>query len=274
MGKSTPSAPAAPDPTTTANAQTASNQQTALYNFGLNNPTVNTPLGSVRYSVDTTNPNAPTSTQNINLSPQQQQLYDQQTQQSIGLSDLANQLQGNVNTALSTPTPTYANLQDAATQAQNAYYNNQMGYIQPQEATAKEQLDSQLANQGVMPGSDGYNTAEDALARQNTFTNQQAQNNAILQGPQNAQALFGLDVAAQNQPLNQLNALRSGSQVSMPTAQGTNTSTAQPTNIAQMYQNQYQGQLNNYNQQVGSNNATTGGLFGLGGSALMAAALM
>lgn len=220
--------------------------------------------------MDTSNPNQPTSTQNITLSPEQQQLYNQQTQQSIGLSDLANQLQGNVNTALSSPTPTYANLQDAATQAQNAYYNNQMAYIQPQEATAQEQLNNQLANQGVMAGSAAYQTAQDQQNRNNTFTNQQAQNNAILQGPQNAQALFGLDVAAQNQPLNELNALRSGSQVSMPSFQGTNTSAAQPTNVAGITQNSYQDSLNAYNQQVAQQNQMTQGLFGLGGSALSA----
>lgn len=343
MGKSTPSAPAAPDPNAVASAQTASNKDTALYNFGLNNPTVNTPMGSSSFTINnstptynmdaynqalqawqqaggnsqgsqngqtvngqlmqSSNPEAPgyivpgtdssgnagamptlaqymtnsggnpTATQNITLAPDQQQLYNQQTQQSIGLSNLANQLMPTVGNALSQSLPTYSSLQDASKQAQDAYYNSQMAYLQPQQATSKEQLDNQLANQGIMAGSDAYNTAQDAMARQNTFSNQQAMNNAILQGPQNAQALFGLDVSALNQPLNELNALRTGSQVSMPTASGVNPSSAQPTNVAGITQQGYQNSLNGYNQQIASNNNTTNGLFGLGGNALMAAAM-
>lgn len=268
MGKSTPSPPAAPDPTVTSAAQTKSNQQTALYNFGLSNPNVNTPLGSMTYNVDTSNPNAPVSTQNITLSPQQQQLYNQQTQQSIGLSDLANQLQGNVNTALASPTPTYANLEDASQKASNAYYNQQTAYLDPQYQQGQEQLNNQLANQGLAPGTQAYQNAEDQFNRNKTFAYNQAQQNAILQGPQNAQALFGLDVAAQNQPLNELNALRSGSQVSMPQFQNTTPSQAQPTNVLGAYNTAYQGALNSYDQQVAQQNSTMGGLFGLGGSAL------
>ena len=51
---SSPSVPAAPDPTTTANAQTASNQQTALYQAGLNDVNQNTPLGDISYNINPT----------------------------------------------------------------------------------------------------------------------------------------------------------------------------------------------------------------------------
>ncbi len=271
MGKSTPKAPAAPDPNATAQAQTQSNQQTALYNFGLNNPAVNTPLGNVSYSVDTSNPNQPTSTENITLSPEQQQLYNQQTQQSIDLSNLASQLQGNVASSLSTPYPSYSDLQDASKQASDAYYNQQTSYLDPQYAVEKEQLDNQLANQGIMPGSEAYQTAMDQYNRNKTFAYNQAQQNAITQGPQNAQALFGLQTAARDQPLTEFNALRTGSQPQMPQFQGTNTSSAQPTNVAAITQQGYQNALNPYNQQVAQNNAFNQGLFGLGGSVLGAA---
>jgi hypothetical protein len=271
MGKSTPSPPAAPDPTATAGAQTASNQATALYNFGLNNPTVNTPLGSVSYSVDTSNPNQPTSTQNISLSPQQQQLYNNQTQQSIDLSNLANQLAPNVASALNQPNTTPQNITDLSNQAQNAYYNSQMAYLQPQQQQAQEQLDNQLANQGLSPGSQAWNAAEGNLSRNNTFANQQAMNSAITQGPQVASQLFGLTSAAQTQPLNEYNALRTGSQVQMPTSQGTNASAAAPTNTAAIAQQGYQNSLNGYNQSIASSNNTTNGIFGLAGAALQAA---
>jgi hypothetical protein len=49
MGKSTPSAPAAPDPYATARAQTGSNTSTAIANTVLGNANETGPLGSVRY---------------------------------------------------------------------------------------------------------------------------------------------------------------------------------------------------------------------------------
>jgi len=70
------------------------------------------------------------------------------------------------------------------------------------------------------------------------------------------------------QPLNELNALRSGSQVTAPQFSGVPQAAVGNTDIANLYNNQYQGQVANYNAQVGRNNAITGGLFGLGAAGL------
>jgi len=70
------------------------------------------------------------------------------------------------------------------------------------------------------------------------------------------------------QPLNELNALRSGSQVTAPQFSGVPQSAVGNTDVTGLYNNQYQGQLANYNAQVAGNNAITGGLFGLGSAAL------
>jgi hypothetical protein len=70
------------------------------------------------------------------------------------------------------------------------------------------------------------------------------------------------------QPLNELNALRSGSQVTAPQFSGVPQAAVGNTDIANLYNNQYQGQLANYNAQIGRNNAITGGLFGLGAAGL------
>jgi hypothetical protein len=43
-----------------------------------------------------------------------------------------------------------------------------------------------------------------------------------------------------------------------------------PTDVVGAYNNAYQQQFANYNSQLQQNNATTGGLFGLGGTALAA----
>lgn len=325
MGKSSPSAPAAPDPTATAQAQTASNKETALYSFGLNNPNYNTPLGSLTYTRTDPGPTYnndayqkaldawttakaspgsgkvnigtlnrpiwadgpsgsnqagampqlsdfkieggnPQYTADIRLSPEQQKLYDQNTSQSIDLSKLAGMLQGRVGDTLNQPLPTSGDFNTAAKNAQDAYYKNQTQYLDPQFAQGQEQLDAKLANQGITMGSEAYNNDQNNFARQKQSAYDTAQNNAILQGPQNAQQLFALSSAARSQPLNEFNALRSQSQVSMPSFNPTQPSSMAPTNTAQIAQNAYLGQQNAYNQQVAGNNSMTSGLFNLGGS--------
>lgn len=89
----------------------------------------------------------------------------------------------------------------------------------------------------------------------------------------NNQNQFNNTIAQRNQILNELNALRTGAQASIPQFGSTNSGTqvgASP--IAQSVYNSYQGELGNYNAQVGSNNAMMGGLAQLGGAAMMAPA--
>lgn len=268
MSLSSPSPPAAPDPATTSAAQTQSNKETALYNYGLNNPNYNTPLGSLTTTVDTSNPDQPKSTSNVTLSPDEQTLLDNQNQQSIGLSNLANQLQSRVGDTLNTPLPTSTDINSLSQNAQDAYYKNETQYLDPQFENQQKQLDSSLANQGIAMGSEAYNNAQnqEALQKQQAYSN--AENNAITQGPQNAQALFALNTEQRAQPLNELNALRTGSQVSMPTVPGQTPSMANPTDVTGITNQAYQGQLGAYNAQLGASNNTMSSLFGLGGSAL------
>ena len=84
---------------------------------------------------------------------------------------------------------------------------------------------------------------------------------------------FNNTAAVRNQILNELNALRTGAQAQAPNFASTNSGAqvgASP--IAQSAYNSYQGDMANYNAQVGSNNAMLGGLASLGGSAMMATA--
>src|ERR1700748_1553160 len=101
---SKPQAPQAPDPTVTAQAQTASNIATANNNAALNRVDQYTPYGSSVYSITGNNPDGtPNYTQTVSLSPQQQQLLDmtQQGEQTLGQTALG-QL-GNVQQRYGTP---------------------------------------------------------------------------------------------------------------------------------------------------------------------------
>lgn len=93
--------------------------------------------------------------------------------------------------------------------------------------------------------------------------------NANLQNQGRAQSINEQNYLRQ-QPLNDLNALRSGSQVTAPQFSGVPQSLVGNTDLTSLYNNQYQGQLANYNAQQAGNNSLTGGLFGLG-SALLGA---
>lgn len=144
---------------------------------------------------------------------------------------------------------------------QQAIFDQQMGYAAPEEALASEQLNSQLANEGATVGSAAYNNEQARLGRQQTFTNQQAADQAITGGEQEQSNLFGLgtqalnnQITARNAPINEYNSLNGGAAA---------TATAQTPDISSAFGQQYQGQLAGYNANVASNNATTSDLSSL-----------
>lgn len=325
-GKGGSSPPPAPDPNVTAAAQTASNKDTAAYTAALNRNNTYTPLGNSTWTQNGADPTtgAPIWQQSVNLSPEQQAIYNSQTAGSQMMQNTSNRLLGNVSNQMSTPMsmngapalqssvgsngmPGYAgpvnggDLSGLANKATQASYQNQMGLLQPQFDQDKTALSAQLANQGITPGSEAYNNAINNQSRQQAFSQTQAANNATLQGMQYQNQLFnqGLQnanlqntaqagmfgqgmsnaqlnnntnqqwlqnqLAVRNQPLNELNALRTGSQVSMPSFGGASGVQVNPTNTMAAQQMAYQGQLNAYNAQAGQQSGTMNGLFNLGG---------
>lgn len=102
--KSSPSAPPAPDPTQTANAQSTSNINTAIANAELNRVSQQTPWGSINYSVTGKNPDGtPIYTSQIQLSPAQQQLLDQQQGLSSSRNSMAQQILGQQGNRITNP---------------------------------------------------------------------------------------------------------------------------------------------------------------------------
>src|SRR5688572_17811551 len=98
MGKKTPQAPPPPDPTKVAGAQTSANVNSAIASGVLGNVNQQGPTGSTSFNqTDTykmTGPDGqtydvPRYTQTTTLSPEQQQLYDQQTQLGSSMNTLA-----------------------------------------------------------------------------------------------------------------------------------------------------------------------------------------
>lgn len=289
------SAPAAPNPQATAAAQEQVNTQTAIQNAELNRVDTTTPYGDLTYTKTGTNPDGtPIYSSNVSLSPQEQQLYNLDTQGQIGLAGIANGMQGQVANSYNQPLD-YGGLpqvtsqvnggqsyQAAQQQAQDAAYNEQTQYLNPQWQQSQSQLNSQLANQGITMGSNAYNTAHqnENLAQNQAYGNAQLQ--AVQAGNTEQNTLYGQGLSSANlqnsasqqglsqllaetdQPLNEYDALISGAQVQQPNFPSTPTANVANTDYAGIVNSAYQNQLAAYSANQASNPLNS--LFSLGGS--------
>jgi hypothetical protein len=159
-----------------------------------------------------------------------------------------------------------------AAQAQNFGQGNvQQGIYNAAQAqnfgqgTSAQNMLNQAAGQNY---TQNYNTT----AQNNAAQQQQFAQNAQIAAFENQARQQALAEAIQQRqmPLNEITALMSGSQIQNPQFQPYTGANVAPAPIAQTMQNAYAGQQNAYNQEVASNNATTGGLFQLGASGLAA----
>ncbi len=225
---------------------------------------VNNPLGSSSYNqIGSTKLNIPgigevdipRYEQNIQLSPEQQRLYEGQTGTQQNLLNQAGQ-------NFSQPFDMNS-VQGVADKAYGAITNR----LDPLWAQREGAQKTQLANQGLAPGGEAYTNAMRDFNAGRNDAYQTANLAAIQTMPQTMQIAQGL----RDMPLNEMNALKSGSPVSMPQFQPTQFAQgAQGPNLLQATGQQGAWQQALYNSQVGQQNAQTQGLMGLGGSALMA----
>lgn len=256
------STPQAPDPVKTAEAQSGMNQDTAQTQQLLNMTNQNNPWGSVTYSpngsssfVDSTGKtvNVPQYTQTTTLSPDQQGIFDKTQQAQSNIAGIASDQSAKLGTYLDTPF-TYDN-KDAENWATDLASQR----ILPQQQQNEEALRSRLVNAGLRPGTQAWDSEMTRLTNANTDQMNQLALNGRQQG-------FSEALATRNQPIDEITALLSGSQVSNPAQMSSATPQAQVGGV------DYTGLVNNnYNQQVASSNALMGGLFGLAGTGATAA---
>ena len=126
---------------------------------------------------------------------------------------------------------------------------------------ANEDLATRLANQGITPGSEAYSSAIGGLRENQMNTRNQFLLDSYNTGMNTA-------LANRNQPINEITALLSGSQVSHPNFAQTNSPRAATTDVAGIINNNYQQELAGWQQQQANQNRLMGGLFGLGASAI------
>lgn len=246
------STPKPPDPYETAQAQGDANREAAIASSIVNNMNEVSPYGNVTYSrsgyeSDGAGHNVPRFTRTVELTPDQQTMLDQQNRLGIDLNDLAigqvNRLEGVLDTPIDLGTT-----EQARTDAQEALLSR----MEPQFDRDRAQLESSLVNRGMVPGSEGYNEAMDELNRRET----DARFQAVLHGGAEQAHQAGLKLAERNQPINEVSALMSGGQVTVPQFSAPYQQGIEPAPVADSVWNAYNAEANS----AASMNA---GLFGL-----------
>lgn len=248
-------APSPPDATATSNTQQQFNTQAAKAQNVGNSYNQSNPYGSLSYTAD---PNSPSGYAiNTSLSPQQQALLTTQQGNQGTAGATAGTLLKTAGTLANNTAGMYGSAPNIQaldpTNLVKTLNNWSATYQQPIFDQQNSNLEAQLRNQGLAPGTEAYNNAKNLLARnQGDVTNQFLTSN-IGQG-QTAQAQkFGQDVTNYELPLQTEAGLTSAAAgpagyaaPTAPTFQQAPTAQIQPANYSGAVQSNYTNQLQNY----------------------------
>jgi hypothetical protein len=250
-----PSPPAAPDPAATAAAQATANKETAITQYGLNATNQYTPQGSLEYTQNGTwADGTPRFNATQSYSPGEQKVYDSGLATRQNLGDIGQTQSAKIGELLNTP----YNLNEAT---QNKISGIQKSFLDPQWQEEGQRLESQLINKGIRPGSAAYDNA----MRDFSTNKQRAYNQSYLDAYKTAESS---SMAERNQPINEITALMSGSQVSQPGYTNTPQPGVAPTDVIGAQQQSLNQQNLGYQSQLNNNQGLMSGLFGLGKTAM------
>lgn len=259
------SPPKPPDPVQTSAAQTGTSVSTAVANAMLGQVNQNTPDGSLNYSqtgtYKFTDPytkqtyDVPTFTATQTLSDMGQQTKDQTDAAQLNLGKIANSQSSFLNDYLGKPI-------DLNTETENKIDELGRKRLDPQFAREEESMRTNLINRGIREGSPAFTAAMSDFGQNKN----DAYNSLYLSGrSQGAQEAM----AQRNQPINEISALLSGSQVSNPNFVNANMPTIPTTDNAGLINQNYQQKLAGWQQSQAGMNGILGGMFGLGSSLIM-----
>lgn len=255
------SAPPPPDPKETASAQTSSNIGTAIAQQSLNQTDQVTPYGNLSYEQTGTSAwtdplsgqayDLPRYTATQTLTPEQQAVKEQQDVAQLNLAGTAADQSGFIRDYLKSP----VDLSNAATEARMFEFGSKR--LDPMFARQREQLEQNMINRGIRPGSEAY----EAMTGMQSQRENDAYNNLLLTG--RAQSVQEA-LTERNQPINEIIGLMSGSQVQQPSYVSTPQTRVANTDYAGLVQSNYNQQLADYQNKQNQKNQLLGGLFGFG----------
>lgn len=228
MGKSAGSAPAAPDPVKTSQAQADAYIKSAKESSKLNNLAQYTPYGNITFDKD--EDGVPIA-QRVSLSPQQQAAFDAQTQLQGTLSNAAAQLASSVPTGpfgLPTNLPGYttgldlngapdymyglnmSNVPNAPGSGdfsadrdsyQNAMFERGMSLMRPEFESQQRATQQMLANRGLPITGEAYNGEMDRLNRSQNEQMARLSADALSAGAQEQSRMYGLGTDARSRAI-------------------------------------------------------------------------
>ena len=269
MGKA--SAPATPDYVGAANATAAGNVEAARATAAANRTNQVTPYGNLTYTANPgTDPYGNTLyTATQTLSPEQQSLLNKTNNLNLGLMDTANTGLTYANNVLSKPGVDLTTLPSYGVDPGQTYSDAIMKRLAPTIAQENQSSDTQLANRGIAAGTEAYNNEKRRLSQSQNDRETSAIINGMNTGLTANQQAFNQQSYNQMQPINVINALRTGSQVQSPNFVNTpnQANTAGP-DILGATQAQYSSDLANVNSQNAASGNFMNGLMGLGSAAI------
>lgn len=261
MGKKSPPDP--PDPKDTSAAQTGTNVSTAVANAYLGNINEYGPDGSTQFKRSGQQQfhdpytgatyDIPTFSRYTQLSPFQQRLKGVNDTAQLNLAGLARDQSKFLGGYMNKPFQYESG--DHEKWATGLYDKLNSDNLSHQ----REDLATRLSNQGIKLGSAGYEQATHDFEKSQMDARNQFGLDSYKTGFSSAQA-------QRNQPLNEIAALMSGSQVQQPIFMGANMPTIPTTDNAGIISQNYQDRLNAWQQKqgaMGSMFSGIGGLFGM-----------
>lgn len=261
MGK--PQAPTPPDPKETASASMGTNLGTAIANTTMGQVDQYGTTGSLTYNQtgtrDWTDPytgqtyQIPTYSSTSALTDKEQAVFDANQSSRLGMGELAGQQIGFLKDYMSAP----PDFDTSAIEGRLSELASQR--IDPRMEQQRAALEQRLANQGLTQGSAAWNAEMSQFGQ----TQNDAYNQLALTG--RGQAMSEL-MAMRNQPLNEISALLSGSQVSQPNFQMAQPQSMATTDVGGLINQSYGQEQQNYQNEMSQYNSLMGGLFGMAGS--------
>lgn len=226
--------PKAPDPFMLIDEQSKANR-----------PDEEGPLGSIRYRKD---PNTGYWTRSQEFSPELQSLYNQRigmVGEDVPLYDM----------------PTDESFSADGEKLERATLDKYKSMLDPRFSQEESQLASDLANKGIMQGSEAYTKSLDDFSRRKNQAYQQASNEAVGAGRQEQGRLFGQGMQSRQLGFSQALGRRSQLYNELASLIGTQQ-IGRPNELDVMgpFSQQYQGQINGVNaanQNSASRNAQT-----------------
>jgi hypothetical protein len=207
------------------------------------------------------------------LTPAQQKILEQNQGLSSGLLGAAQKGLDYASGVIEKPGVDQSQLAQVGINPGENYSDAIMRRLAPQIQQESQASDAQLANQGIAPGTEAYANAKRQLAQSQNDRQVAAITGGMNVGLNANQQGFQQSAYNQMQPINVINALRTGSQVSSPSyvnpAQMQNPGGA---DILGATQAGYNAQLAQSNANNAANSGFMGGLMNLGGAALMSPA--